>query len=146
MNKQLLVSKYLEQGEVMQLATSVNDQPWVVSVYYVSFQDRVYWLSFPSRRHSQDIEANSKVAATIMIKADRPVIGVEVAGVAKLVNDTNMVQEVMRIYIEKYGEGDKFYANFLQGTNKHGMYCLVPQEIVLFDEVNFPDNGRQVVL
>lgn len=130
----------------MQLATSVNNQPWVVSVYFVYVNEKLYWLSFPTRRHSQEIEANTKVAATVMIKAERPVIGIEIAGAAHEITDGDTVQQVMVRYIEKYGEGDKFYQNFTQGMNRHVMYCLEPKEIVLFDEVNFPDNGRQVVL
>jgi uncharacterized protein YhbP (UPF0306 family) len=146
MNLQFLTQKYLTEGQTMQLAASVNDQPWVVSVYFVYYQGRVYWLSFPSRRHSQEVAINKAVAATIVIKVDRPVIGVEFAGHAEIIEDPETVQEVMRHYIEKYGEGEKFYDNFVRGTNKHKLYCFELNEIVLFDEVHFPDNGRQVVL
>lgn len=146
MDLQLLTKNYLEQGKLLQLATSVNGQPWVVSVYFVYVGGNIYWLSFPTRRHSREIEENTKVAATVMIKQDRPVVGVEMAGEASVVTDQQTVKDVMNVYHDKYGEGDKFYANFLKGTNRHVMYCLTPREIVLFDEVNFPNNGRQVVL
>lgn len=146
MNVQLLGKECVDVGRVMQLATSVNNQPWVCNVYYVSYEDKLYWLSFPSRRHSQEIVANNKVAATIMIKPERPTIGVQLAGVAAVVEDMQTVQQVMICYIEKYGEGEKFYENFKNGTNKHVMYAITIKELVLFDEVQFPHQGRQVVL
>ena len=129
----------------MQLATAVDNTPWVCNVYYVSAAQKLYWLSFPQRRHSQEIAVNARAAATVMIKPTRPVIGVQVEGMATIVSDPPTVQSVMRLYVEKYGEGDTFYSKFIEGSNKHALYCLEPISLVLFDEVHFPDDGRQVV-
>jgi uncharacterized protein YhbP (UPF0306 family) len=143
-----LVVGYLSKNEsrIMQLATVGENGPWVCSVYFVYVDERLYWLSFPERRHSKNIFLNPKVATTVMVKADRPTVGVQVAGEAKVVEGAAIVQKVMELYIEKYGEGQQFYDNFLAKTNKHQMYVLTPTEIVLFDEGNFPENGRQAVL
>jgi uncharacterized protein YhbP (UPF0306 family) len=129
--------KIIKSTPYMQLATSVNDKPWVCTVFFVVHKDNVYWLSYPERRHSQEITTNSLVAATVVVKADLPVISVSLEGSASRVLDEVMVAEVMKIYIAKYNQGVQFYDRFMDGTNRHVLYCLKPSLITLFDEVNF---------
>ena len=134
-----LILRYLENVYVMQLATAGGEQPWACTVYFV-FDDKlnIYWLSLPDRRHSQEIEKNPKVAITMAIKQDLPVIGLGAEGVAEIVNDKKTVAAVIKKYIAKYNSGEKFYEKFLAGENQHRMYKLTPKKYVLFDEVNFP--------
>lgn len=130
----------------MQLATVTGGQPWICTVYYVTDdQLNFYWLSFPSRRHSREIEQNNKVAVTIPVKFDQPVIGLQAEGTAEIVSDPLQIEKVMAKYTEKYNTGKDFYANFKAGKNKHQMYRFIASHIVLFDEVNFPGDSRQVI-
>lgn len=131
----------------MQLATTSNDKPWVCSVYYVADkQHNIYWLSWPSRRHSQNILAQPNVAATIAVKYDKPVIGVHVEGEAEKVVYVDKVQEVMNSYTERHNAGHNFYENFKNGSNKHVMYRIKPSKFVLFDEMHFINNPRQEIV
>lgn len=143
--EQELISQYLIEGRVMQLATSVQDAPWICTVYYVVYQGNIYWLSWPERRHSQEIATNSQVAAAIVVKQDLPVIGLQIEGNAAEVADTGEVKAVMELYTAKYGSGTKFYDAFVRGENHHRMYKLTPRKIALFDEVNFPANDIKVI-
>ena len=128
----------------MQLASSVDNQPWICTVYYVADGNlNIYWLSWTTRRHSQEIKANCKVAVTIPIKLDRPVTGVQAEGKASEVTDAVLIEEMMKKYTAKYDAGHEFYKNFMDGKNKHTMYKFTPAAYVLFDEFNFPDEGRQ---
>lgn len=139
---------YLEQGKLAQLATARDDRPWVCTVYYVvdEYFD-IYWLSYPTRRHSQDVAANSRVALTVAIKPDLPVIGVQMEGEAGEVTDPAAAEAVMQRYVDKYDEGKQFLANIRRGTNKHRLYRLRPERIVLFDEMNFgSDNPQELKL
>lgn len=121
----------------MQLATISGNQPWICSVYFVVDKNlNIYWLSFPNRRHSQDIERNPVVAATIVVKATQPVIGLQLKGVVHKVADPTVVQAVMERYVAKYDIGRKFYDHFMAGSNQHVMYRLQPELFVLRDEVN----------
>ena len=134
-----LIQKYLSQGKVMQLATSAEGQPWVCTVYYViDDQLNIYWLSLPSRRHSQEIATNNKVAVTIMVKSDQPVVGVQAEGTAELISEPSEIEKISKLYVAKHEAGKDFYQNFLKGKNQHSMYKLTPQKFVLFDELNFP--------
>lgn len=134
-----LIRKYLSEGKVMQLATVRDDQPWVCSVYFVADKElNIYWLSLPERRHSQELATNTKAAITIPIKLDQPVIGLSVEGVAKVVSDPKQIRRTMKLYINRYQTGEKFYDNFIAGKNKHLLYHFKPAKFVLFDEVNLP--------
>jgi len=139
------IRKYLAEGRMLQVATSADGQPWICTVYYVTDQDNnIYWLSYPERRHSQEIEKNPQVAAAIAIKfEDKPVIGLQVEGKVDTIQDAAIVKSVMDDYVAKYDSGKEFYINFTVGTNKHKLYKLTSELFVLFDEVNFPNNSRQ---
>lgn len=141
-----LIKDYLPGGKTMQVATLRGDQPWVCTVYYVADElQRLYWLSFPSRRHSQQLSLNDKAAIAIAIKTDKPVVGIQAEGCAEPVVDLGEVKHVMQLYANKYdGAGKDFYDNFVEGTNQHVMYRFTPSCFVLFDEVNFsPSESRK---
>lgn len=145
MHSNQLIPKYLANAEVMQLATVHNGQPWICSVYFVAHENNLYWLSLPSRRHSQELMNHDRAAVAIAVKTDMPVIGIQMEGTVSEVIDTETVGAVMAGYTKKYDTGYDFYDNYLTGTNQHHMYRFAPVGIMLFDEVNFAGNPRQVI-
>jgi uncharacterized protein YhbP (UPF0306 family) len=81
----------------MQLATTRENQPWICTLYYVCDDDqRIYWLSYPTRRHSQELAENSHAAVAIAIKLEQPVIGLQIEGKVSVVTDAKVVANVMR--------------------------------------------------
>lgn len=141
------VREYLQgSATTLQIATVCDGQPWVASVYFVVDDDlNVYWLSWPERRHSQDIAVNPRVAAVVAVKQDQPVIGVQFAGNAEIVTDIDSVHKVAPLYVAKYGQGEKFVEHYEAGTNRHQLYRLTPSEVQLFDELNYPSAGPLTV-
>jgi uncharacterized protein YhbP (UPF0306 family) len=143
MNARMLVRDYLKDSRVMQLTTVSKNRPWACSVYFVADEKmNLYWLSWPSRRHSKEIAKNSNVAIAIVVKPEQPVIGIQAAGRAEQVNDSKVVGQVMKLYVEKYDSGKDFYNNFIAGKNQHVLYQFIPDDYVLFDEVNFPGKDK----
>lgn len=142
-----LITDYLRAGTLAQLATARDGRPWVCTVYYVVDEKlNIYWLSYPTRRHSEDIAANAAVALTVAIKPDMPVVGVQMEGEAQHVTSLAVVSKVIPLYIKKYGAGRQFIAKFKQGINKHALYRLTPTRIVLFDEQTFGQDNTQELL
>ena len=139
MKSKSLLREYLQgDTQTMQLATVSDGKPWIATMYFVADDDlNVYWLSWPERRHSIELWANPSAEAAVAVKTDPPVIGVQLEGKVELVADKNLIQKVMTLYIEKYQQGHKFHDNFLTGTNKHAMYRLAPETVMLFDEVHY---------
>jgi len=137
------INDYLHQSFVMQLATVGGEgMPWVCTVYFVVDEDlNLYWLSWPTRRHSVELASNPKAAVTMPIKTDQPVIGLGAEGKVDIVRDINIIEQVMSKYVEKYSTGTEFVKNFKAATNKHAMYRFKADKYVLFDELNHPDAG-----
>lgn len=141
-----LIRQYLPKGRMMQIATVSGDQPWICTVYFVEDDDlNLYWLSLPTRRHSQEIAAHSKVAVAVPIKFDKPVTGIQAEGVAEPVTDKQTIADIMRRYVDRYNSGQQFYDLFVAGQNQHVLYKFTPSKYVLFDEVTFPDDGRKEI-
>jgi ribonuclease HI len=142
------IDEFLALGPVMQLATSNDDNPWISTVYYVADAERnIYWISLPVRRNSQEVITNPKVAVAIDIKQELPVIGIQAAGTVEIVTDSAVVESISASYVKKYdGAGKEFHQRFLEGRNKHQLYKITPDLLVLFDEVHFKEKPVQKII
>ena len=140
MKPEELATTYLQEGRVMQLATSQDDYPRVNSLYYVASDDgrAVYWLSEATRRHSQTLSCNTHVGVAIVVKEDMPVIGLQLTGEASKIHDHDEQKRILQKYNEKYDNAAAgLYDRMLASTNKHCLYRLAIDQLELFDEVNF---------
>lgn len=142
-----IIRQSLEQAPVMQLATSLGDQPWVCNIHFYSDKDlNIYWISTVERRHSKEIKQNPKVAATILAHvntlAEPYVIGITVEGVAELIGE-RVDEQIGAGYVAKHGKDANFLPDIASGKNPHKFYRLKPSQIILFDNQHFPDNPRQ---
>lgn len=140
-----LVSDYLAEQHMMQLATVNNGRPWCCSLYYVHDADKnLYWASFPTRRHSQEIENNPSVAVAIPIKHQKgqKVVGIQMEGHAKKLAPTPANRSIVEAYAHKFGRTEEWVNSFTAGENQHQLYRFTPASIVLFDDINSPDNPR----
>lgn len=130
----------------MQIATSRDNKPWVVSVFYVVDDEyNFYWLSLPDRRHSQEIRDNNHAAITIAIKQNLPVIGIYAEGTVSVSENQDEVKMVAEAYVKKHNTAHTFYDRFVKGTHQHHVYKLSPVSITLFDEQGNPDNPLQTL-
>jgi uncharacterized protein YhbP (UPF0306 family) len=141
-----LVRQYLSQIKIMQLATSVDDQPWSCTIHYYTDKDlNFYWISTLAREHSQHIARNPKVAAAILVHentaAEDYIIGLSVSGVAELLG-SQVEDAIGRAYVTKLNRDPKLLSDIASGKNLHKFYRLRPSRIVLFDNKNFPDSPR----
>lgn len=143
-----LIRQYVEQIKIMQLATSVDGQPWVCTVHYYSDKAlNFYWISTEEREHSQDIAQNPKVAAAILVHEntleERYVQGISIEGEAELIGQ-HIAPEIGERYIQKTGREPSLLSDIASGKNPHKFYRLKPSRIILFDTKNFPEDPRQV--
>jgi uncharacterized protein YhbP (UPF0306 family) len=145
MELRTLIRDYLHQAKMMQVATSVNDQPWACTVYFAFDEDfNLYWISLPTRRHSKEIEQNNMVAGTIVFPhtPGDDVRGLQFQGVATYLSGDEATQG-MKYYAKRYGMDQERVGLILDGSDGHVCYKITPNLFVLFDEVNFPDDPRQ---
>lgn len=144
-----LIRDYLSEHRVMQIATSVNNQPWVCNIHYIADEDfNIYWISTPQRRHSLEIAENPNVAFVIKVHEDTDnepyVIGLSGEGKASLVPE-NEVETVGKKYFAKTGKSSSILDDILSGKNPHRFYKMNVKKFTLFDTNNFPDNPRQEI-
>lgn len=139
------IFEHLKNAKTMQVATVNDGKPWICTVYFVPHEGKLYWLSLPSRRHSQELANDNHAAIAIAIKTDKPVTGVQTEGMVEIVADKDIVRAVCDLYANKYDQAHDFYESFVAGTNQHNLYCFTPKSWVLFDEHNHPDTPRQEV-
>lgn len=144
-NPEQLVSEYLANQHMMQLATAIGGKPWCCSLYYVHDADKnLYWASFPTRRHSQEIASNPFVAIAIPIKhvKGEKVVGIQMEGRAGELVPSSANRSIVEAYAHKFGRTKDWVESFTAGENQHQLYKFTPSSIVLFDDINFPGNPR----
>ncbi len=142
-----LIREYIPASNIMQLATSKDNKPWLCTVHMFSDEDlNLYWFSTEERRHSKDIASNNNVAAYILVhentEEENWVIGIAIEGTAeKLPHAEN--EAVIRKYQTKLRKPDEFVQDVLSGKNPHVLYKLTPLNFALFDTKNFQNGPRQ---
>ena len=146
MDIEKLVREFLSTQNVLQLATSANNQPWVCNVHYYSDENlNLYWISTPQRRHSEEIQQNPKTAIVIKVHENTPaenyIIGLSAEGTAELVGRD--LGEINDAYKNKLNKDPQLMADIKSGANPHQFYKFTPTKFVLFDTKNFPKDPRQ---
>ncbi|MEK7559061.1 MAG: pyridoxamine 5'-phosphate oxidase family protein [Patescibacteria group bacterium] len=146
MDLRKLIEKYLKEAKLMQLSTSVDNQPWTCSVWFASDENlNIYWFSSTTRRHSKEVIKNPKVSAVIVMPQtpkDDP-RGLQLEGDAKLLTDGQDIKKARSFYEGRIFPKkiiDKFISS---KESPHRFYKIKPRAFVLFDLVNFPNKPRQ---
>lgn len=140
-----LVRDYLTKAQIMQIATVRDHQPWVATVYFATDIDlNLYWMSRASRRHSQEILENPKVAGVIVLPHNygEKVRGIQFEGNARQLSDGD-AQAGINIYSSRFWIVEDRATTVSEGGDQHFCYQIRSSKFVLFDEVNFPNDPRQ---
>ena len=141
-----LIEDYLQEAKLMQLATSIDNQPWVCNVWFAADKDlNIYWFSSTTRRHSEEVIKNQKVAAAMALPhtPDDAPRGIQLQGVAELLTDKKDIDKAISVYAGRIFSKEKIKELMGNKEKPHHFYKIKPMRIVLFDVVNFPDNSRQ---
>ena len=143
-----LIVEYLTEAKLMQIATVKGNKPWVATVWYVHDEGlNLYFISKRARRHSLEIKENPNVAGAIVkphtIGSGEKVRGLQFEGTAEEAKGA-ILRNARELYIAKFPTAEKIPIEQLEDpTFKATCYVVKPRLIVLFDEINFPDNPRQ---
>lgn len=146
MNIKQLIRDYLKEAKLMQLATSLDNQPWVCSVWFAADSDlNIYFFSSITRRHSEEVSKNPKVAGAIALPQtpeDSP-RGLQFQGMAELLTSQEDIDKARSVYEGRIFSKEKIEEFMSYKEEPHKFYRIKPTLFVLFDAVNFPDNSRQ---
>jgi len=131
------IEAFLQAHHVMSLATSGPEGPWSAAVFYASDGVTLYFLSAAASRHSRDIEASGRAAATIQSEiADwREIRGLQLEGAAARIHGSERAAVLAR-----YGVKFPLIANLASAPReiaaamaRVAWYRLSPQRVRLVD-------------
>ena len=141
-----IIEDYLKEVRLMSLATSLDNQPWVCSVWFAADADlNIYYFSATARRHSEEIVKNNKVAGAIVLPQSPkdPPRGLYFQGTAELLHNQDDIDEAISVYADRIFPKKKIKEFMNNKEKQHKFYRIKPTSFVLFDAVNFPNNPRQ---
>lgn len=134
------VQAYLTAYNVLSLATYGPDGPWAASVFYVHQGWTLYFLSASSSRHSVNLAADARVAATINPDYTdwRKIRGVQLEGSAALVTNPVELTRGFKAYQRKYPfiSQRQTPSELARALSSVRLYRIVP------DRLLFVDNSR----
>lgn len=134
------VLAYLDNHNVMTLATTGPEGLWAAAVFYVNDDFTFYFLSAPTSRHSRNIVAHSGVAATIQKDyRDWPEIkGIQLEGLAHRLEGAAR-RKAVKLYGTKFplvGNLKQAPLEIIRAMRKIAWYKVVPTKMY------FVDNSR----
>jgi uncharacterized protein YhbP (UPF0306 family) len=141
-----LISNYLHDAKLMQLATVAGSKPWVCNVWFVADESfNIYWFSSVTRRHSRELEHNVNVAGSMCLPTSpqNPPQGLQFEGIAKVVSKKAEVQRVIGLYKNYIFPLEQIQQMMTHPDRPHRFYQIKPALFVLFDVKHFPDQPRQ---
>ena len=128
---------YLQNHQVMTLATVGDDGVWAAAVFYANEGFDLYFLSASHTRHAQHIAAGSRVAATIQEDYDgwEAIQGIQLEGVARALEGAERETAIL-LYEEKYPFVARADQQIQAALARVDWYRLRP------DALYFIDNSR----
>lgn len=132
------IAEFLAAHHVMSLATSAGGAVHAASLMYAVDGFALYWMSDPKSRHSQELENNPIVAATIAPDyADfKAIRGLQIAGTAARLTAGGDIVHASALMLRRYGFLRALAAGpaaLRQAFERGGFYRLLPQSITLID-------------
>lgn len=126
MDVEKIVREYIDKTIHMSLATVHDDTPWVTEVHFV-YDDslNLYFRSLKSRRHSQEIAQNPKVAGNIVKQhtLEEYPQAIYFEGSAMIMNDANERQKVFP-YFKSHQNADESALEEAKNEDGHQFYKI----------------------
>lgn len=129
------IRKYLPQVIHLSLATCANNRPWVSELHFAYDDDlNLYFRSKPSRRHSQEIEANPNVAGNIIEQhgLEDKVRGVYFEGRAEMLENVEETDQAYQQIAKRFGK-DPEMLDEAKNNDGHKFYKITVTDYYVFD-------------
>lgn len=116
----VIIQTFLETQSTLALSTvNAEGKPETAPVFYVS-DDRfnLYWLSATHVNHSVNVLANAAVSGAIYptIWAWQEIVGLQVQGMAEVIHDERIREQILLVYLRKFQLPPSFDAAIAAST------------------------------
>ena len=114
------VNSLLNSVPAMTLATSADGHPWATDVYFAASGYELVFFSSPSSRHSLNLAANPRCAATVHPSAAswREIKGLQMEGIAEFVTGAEATAHAFLVYCAKFPFARDLMSNPLEMGKK----------------------------
>jgi uncharacterized protein len=131
------IAAFLDAHHVMSLATSGSHGPHAANLFYARDAFALLWVSDPQTRHSMELEADPRVAATVTPDfCDFDVIcGVQISGAAHRIARASELRLARTLLEARYSSLQRLSdrSAVKQAYESAALYRLVPSRIVIID-------------
>ena len=127
--------KYLLEHNVLCLATSTGDNPWVAPVFYAVYAGRLVFLSSPHTLHCRNIARNPQVSASVQedYRDWSKIKGIQLQGSVSRVDDADR-QAVIEAYSRKFPvTGADAPPEIAKALDKINWYALSVAKLLFID-------------
>lgn len=135
MNIEQIIRDYIPNVIHMSLATCADGRPWICEVHFAYDEElNIYFRSKPSRRHSQEIATNPRVAGNIVEqhgKNDEP-RGVYFEGRAEVLQNVDEKHPAYIATKDRFDKDTKIIEDSLQEDGRK-FYRITVDDFYLFD-------------
>ena len=148
--------EYLSRHNTVSLATVGPDGPWAATVFYVSVDVVLYYLSEPKTRHVQNAELNPRIAATVNEDYHdwQQIKGIQMEATNEEVKGKREMARALAAYIKKYPFVAPFITpgQLLRGMSVGGrpldvhLYRIRPTRMLYLDNERGFSNRQEVPL
>jgi uncharacterized protein YhbP (UPF0306 family) len=144
MDIEKIIREYIEPLAHMSLATVADNVPWVCEVHFACDDSlNIYFMSLTSRRHSQEIARNPRVAGNIVRQfalGEAPV-GVYFEGSAKMLESDAEQKQALAALQQKLGVGDEALQKAKQ-PDGHKFYKISVDNWYVFGKFGGPSSEK----
>ena len=139
--------EYLQQHQVMTLATTGSDGLWAAAVFYASDSFDLYFLSAGHTRHAQNVAISPRIAATIQEDyADWAKIqGIQLAGEVTLLSGAQRLKAIA-LYQGKFVFLAKAPPPIKAAFEKVNWYRLRPYQLYFVDNTRGFGHRDEIIL
>ena len=125
---------YLEQHNVITLATNGSSGLWAAAVFYASEEFDIYFISTGHTRHGQNIADNRRAAGTIQEDYHdwAAIKGIQLEGSVELLSGHDK-ERAISIYVQKYPLIQAESGPIQAALEVMNWYRLTPERLYLVD-------------
>lgn len=147
MTTEQIIRENIPKVKIMQLATSVDSQPWLCTVYFYTDENlHFYWFSTQEQRHSKELAINPKASTYVLVHENTSeenfVVGISAEGGVEYLG-ANIDESIGRGYCNKLNRDYSLIDDIKSGKKLHMLYKFTPTKFVLFDSQHFKEAPRQ---
>lgn len=140
--------QYLNEHNVMTIATIDALGPWACALFFVNNDLTFYFLSSPDSRHVRAFKLNSKVAATIQKEYSssewRNIQGIQLEGdVFPISGEEELIAR--KLYQTKFPIIDNATASIAKAMSKIAWYKIVPKHIYFINNSQSLGHREEII-